>query len=359
MSLTEDISNEEALRVKLQTNLPHYVEKIRTDAGPLEGNFIKAGQYLKSSALLFFGPLIVVKVLSELSGPFTFPDTITLVACIAAVLVPMCWGIVYFKKSLALRNNFALVVNDLMYINALTLLGLTGTHFRQSFTPSKATKLFLRQSQITQPPERQQVLSLLDHSELVTETRNTFLIDDLLTLTIGGKPLFVSEIDISNVTGTGKNRHTKKIFHGYFAVLDLSKTLSGKTFISTEGDEDGFGHLSFWPSLTKKEVTETILEWNEFEQLLHVATSDPVEARYILTPDFMHHLYDWWLPNKGNIRLSFVDTRLYILFPDPGVRIYGTIKKISDEEIKDFIYSIAKPLLHVVHLVEDVQRRFI
>jgi len=89
-----------------------------------------------------------------------------------------------------------------------------------------------------------------------------------------------------------------------------------------------------------------------------VVTSDPTEARYILTPDFMSDLYDWWQSKKTNIRIVFKDNRMYVLYPDRDVKFGYTLVTLTAEEFKKYLLSIARPLLHVLHLVEDVEKRF-
>ena len=84
-------------------------------------------------------------------------------------------------------------------------------------------------------------------------------------------------------------------------------------------------------------------------------TTDKVEARYILTPNFMSDLYDWWKGQKGNIRISFIKDRMYLLFPDSQVRLNDTVSNIDETEVKQYMLTIARPLLHILHLIEDVR----
>ena len=185
------------------------------------------------------------------------------------------------------------------------------------------------------------------------------MVEDMFSVLVGDKSLFVSELEAKHITGSGKSRKVKHIFSGYFVSFDLDIQLEGKTFVSTEGDKKGFGHQSFWKSLTSQAgVQVTELEWNEFESLLHVATTNPSEARYVLPPDFMHDLYEWWKEKKGNVRISFIQNRLYILFPDKRIRFGQTVSRISEKEVASYLESVSLPLLHVLHLIEDVQEQF-
>lgn len=162
-------------------------------------------------------------------------------------------------------------------------------------------------------------------------------------------------MDIRNITGSGKNRQEKRIFKGYFVSYDLPHTLDAKTFVSTEGDDSGFGHVDFWNFTKETLPEETLLEWAEFEDLLHVMTTDKIEARYILTPNFMSDLYDWWKQQKGNIRISFIKGKMYMLYPDAQVRIHDSVASIDEEEVKSYVLTVARPILHILHLIEDVR----
>ena len=200
-----------------------------------------------------------------------------------------------------------------------------------------------------------EILQVLASSELITEAHNTNQVDTELEIVKGSITLTVAELDIEHVTGSGKNQSVKQIFHGYFARCKLGKELTGKTFVSTEGDTNGFGQVSFWNKGNAGIPKETILEWNDFENMLHVATTNETEARYVLTPDFMQDLYDWWKEHKTNIRVSFIKDSLYILFPDEQVRINTTVNNLTEERLVEYVYTIARPLWHILRLIEKVK----
>lgn len=205
----------------------------------------------------------------------------------------------------------------------------------------------------------QSLRSELDMSELITETVHDYNVDDRIHTTYQDRPLIISELNATRTEGSGKNRHTVTVFKGVFVVHELPTEFSGETYVSTEGDKYGFAHRGFWGSVTGRgDVAETELEWNEFEKDLHVATSDPTEARYILTPDFMHELYEWWSKNKRNIRLSFKGRYCYILFPDTKVSFAAAPLRLDRERLYRYGVTIAEPLWHVFNLLYDVRTRF-
>ena len=70
----------------------------------------------------------------------------------------------------------------------------------------------------------------------------------------------------------------------------------------------------------------------------------------------MLDLHAWWSKQKQNIRVSFIDNKMYMLFPDKEIRIGKTVKQIDAEQIQQYLESISIPLLHVLHLVEDIKQ---
>lgn len=213
---------------------------------------------------------------------------------------------------------------------------------------------------LTQPPAeyQQKVKELLQTSELITEPYNRFTVDDSWQLQFMEQPLEMFELSIQNVTGSGKNRQVKEIFTGYFVSYTIPTSVDGRTFISTDGDRGGYGHQSFWPFGKQTGVQATELEWNQFEELLHVASDNPTEARYILTPDVMQDVYDWWAEKPQNIRISFIKNQVCILFPDTKMRLGRSVDTLNEGTVTAYMLLLARPMWHILCLLEDVRGRF-
>lgn len=352
IQIDNKISNETVLRQKLIESWGNFDEEIKRKVGPLEAEY----KFVRKRQRIAFGCFGAMAVLFGFADSFgdssggimgVFGDVFgTILAIlffpIVIVLGFVGWRFMRDKNNVVYRFNLG--INKILFPKAIALFGLSGSYIESDKEGSSA---------ITD------VTNLLKHSELVTEPHNRTDVDDMMHIPwTDGKDgeLFIAELDLKHVTGSGKNRKVKHIFSGYFVSFDLERSLEGKTFISTEGDTKGFGHQSFWKSMTdgeKIEVTE--LEWNDFENLLHVATSNPTEARYILTTNFMTDLYDWWKDKKRNIRIAFIGSRMYVLFPDKGIRFNKTVPSLESDELQEYAMTIAKPLMHILHLVEDVK----
>ena len=203
---------------------------------------------------------------------------------------------------------------------------------------------------------RTKTLEELRMTELMTVPDLEIVADDMYTV---HKPeVFIRELVMMQKERSDSNKgdSAKTVFRGVFIKVELARPLTGVTFISTEGDRTGFGHQSFWSTvLGTGTVKETTLEANTFEADLHVATSDPVEARYILTPDFMLHLHEWWQEHKTNIRIVFRDQHMYMLLPETSIRIASSTTSTREDAIARYALTILTPMWRTLRLVEAIK----
>jgi Protein of unknown function (DUF3137) len=361
--LKERIPNEEALQAQITEHLPAITAAIMAAVGPLEQEYIAYNRKI----LVFTGAVVVYFVSIQLGFLMLTSFFGELAAAgFLFLLLPffmLRYMYRYVRDHGAVKRAFASGVDAVVYEQVFKMLGYAGTHIKHTSVntaslsakyPALSKVLESLASPQESSPESVKVKGELEQSELITRPHNTVTVDNLIATQLANVDLTMSELDVSHETGSGKNRSVQQIFKGNFVVVDLPKKLSGRTFVTSEGDTHGFGHRSFL-SDGKDGVHETVLEWGEFEEMLHVATTDEMEARYILTPNFMATLHDWWKGKTGNIRISFINSRLYLLFPDDMVRFSHTISKITEKETEEYCLSIARPLLHVIHLVEEVR----
>jgi hypothetical protein len=354
--LKHRIQDESALRTVLEAQSTTLVtEALATLSATFE-------EYQRARRWVWFGvgvPILFFGLLGGLVGVFGVEnlDWLPLLAVPIIIFIT----IRYVVPAARVVKKFSRQVDGLLFPAAASVVGISG-----QVVPSVSSSIPPMPAEVAGSPRavtewvKEQLaaahgdaptLARLKASELITEPFNTTTIETVFSGTVRDTAVTVTELDVQHVTGSGKNRTVRHIFHGYFIECSLAKILAGKTFVSAEHDKTGFGHLSFFNSAIK----ETILEWNEFEDILHVATTNEVEARYILTPDFMVDLHRWWKGRGENIRLSFIGDRLFILYPDRRVRIGETVKELDETSLIEHLYTIARPLMHVVHLIEDVR----
>jgi hypothetical protein len=195
---------------------------------------------------------------------------------------------------------------------------------------------------------------ILKESKLLTETYDTVRLDDVYV--IGKEKVRVRELAVTNEESYGKSRSTVFVFKGLLIVATLEKSLDGSTFISTEGDKNGFAHKDFMSSLfDNNKIKETQLEWNEFERDLHVATDNEVEARYILNPAIMESLHRGWRLSRENIRIVFKGDKMYMLLPNDKVIFNNSTISLDAKELNKYAFSVIEPLWRTLTLVEDIR----
>lgn len=313
----------------VHTKWNNFEHDVQEKIGHLERAYLVWRRRLLLAIGSFVGWTVMVFVLS-------LPNTwwVTVPSLVAGV-----WGVYALYRYNNANQQFAVALDPLVYAKVFSILGLRGHH--------------------TEAGTEEVIRPLLNQSELITEPRNTLLFDDVVETQFADRPLTIAELDAKHVTGSGKNRTVKHIFHGVFVIYTLPQRVEGKTFVSTEGDKRGFGHQNFWSQLFSATAPRTtLLEWNEFENNLHVATTNETEARYILTPDSMSALYDWWVDRPGHIRLSFIADRLYILFPDRQTQLTTVANSLSRDDLQTYLASVVRPLWHTMELLQRVNERF-
>jgi Protein of unknown function (DUF3137) len=378
MSIKDSIKDHAALETVIDYKIAAITATTKKEVGKLEQDYARFRRYQRIGFLLvaaaFLLPNSAVFVLEVLFVNLTnFWSTIISIAVfVVSSMLCSYFGFKFIMSGSEVIRQFHAKVDTILFGAIFSLFGVNGELIEHTVvvdkkpvdgTGNKVAELIdiLRAHfrSLRESPESEQVLVSLTTSELITEPFNTTHIDNVFAVDVADKRVMISELHLEHITGSGRNRNVKQVFKGYFVALPLKKALSGKTFVSTDGDTHGFAHRTYWSTLLEAEntVKETKFEWNDFEELLHVATDNNREAREILTPEFMSDLYDWW-KNHGNlnIRIAFVGNLMYMLFPDAQIRFEQTVSKVESQELKEYMLTIARPLLHVLHLVEDVRR---
>jgi hypothetical protein len=374
MTETPTTKEQSPLESLIAKNIGDITVQVKTEMGDLERKYNKFRHYHRMSVLL-------------ISFAFLLPNLVVFAMSIYFNNLPMVWRYVvgigtsfvslgfcgYYAGRLILTardviDRFHKGVDEIIYDKIFTLFGINGklvahsvlvdrqpldvniSKWRQLYRILNGHLHSLRES-----TESDAVLSDLTLSELITEPFNKTRIDSVFEIDVVGSPMRVAELEVENIFGSGRSQQVQRLFKGYFVTYKLTKSCKGKTFVSTEGDLYGFAHRSYWEGLTSGGVKEIAFKWTDFENLLHVASTDEKEARKIISAPLMHDLYEWWSEQASNIRLSFIGDYLYILFPDEQIRFEETIQEITEPEVAAYLKTIAKPLLSVLHLIEHVR----
>lgn len=205
--------------------------------------------------------------------------------------------------------------------------------------------------------QRDSIAFLLKESSLMTVDDIKVISDDAL-IVYDDTDLMLRELVVTKpVEGARKSEETV-LFKGMFVTARLPFKHGAETYISTENDRNGFAHRTFWSDLIgSTPVKETILEWADFEKKLHVASTDPVTARELLTPDCMQDLYAWWLEHKLNMRIAFKNDRFYMLLPEASIQVGFSTNSTDFSDIRKYVCSLITPLWRSLVLIQDVSDR--
>ncbi len=262
-------------------------------------------------------------------------------------------GVTWFVRRWWLaRQQFQMAVNEALYGVVGYALGVPLEH-RHNLTLQRSW--FGGMKIVPRTTERTAIVADLERSALLTETITEHAVDDSVTIMMADRQVTVHELRLTRVEQRGKESVETELFLGLFAHITLKKSLTGRTYISTNGDRTGFAHRTFWSRIIGNEVKETVLESNEFERDLHVATTDPIEARYILTPAFMYDVHEWWKEHRENIRLAFQGQDCFILLPDAHLPLQTGPSSLDDARVLAHLEVIARPIWRVLQLVHDMR----
>lgn len=148
------------------------------------------------------------------------------------------------------------------------------------------------------------------------------LAEDRCTGKIGQTPFDLVEVKTYEIRRTrdSKGRTTTTyvpIFFGLLLRADFNKNFSGHTTVRTDSSERRFGFIA--RGLQRVGVDSGYklveLESPEFEASFKVSSTDPTQARYILTPSFMERAIA--LKNRlgSDIQFSFQDGTVLVAIP--------------------------------------------
>ena len=128
--------------------------------------------------------------------------------------------------------------------------------------------------------------------------------DDLVRGRIGDTPFEACEMDRHYSTG-GKNSRRVTVFHGLFFRFDFNKTVRGHTVVQPQR----VGDMSMG---SRSGMDRVALEDVAFESAFEVYSTNPVEARYILTPVLMERILAIHQSTGRQVCLAFVDNLAFV-----------------------------------------------
>lgn len=116
-----------------------------------------------------------------------------------------------------------------------------------------------------------------------------------------------------HIQRSGKTTTVQTIFRGLFFIADFHKHFRTQTFLLPDTAEKLLGRFGkTLQSLNPARPNLIALEDPRFEKEFVVYGQDPIEARYILSPNLMERILQFRQKTGRRIFLSFVDSKLYL-----------------------------------------------
>jgi hypothetical protein len=152
--------------------------------------------------------------------------------------------------------------------------------------------------------------------------------------------------------GTKTTWHT--IFKGIFMCADSNKRFAGKTLVLPDTAEKYLGGFGKW--LQKKSgnpVGEMVYMENvNFEKEFVVYSTDPVEARYLITPKIQEQIFGMKKLLKKDLRLSFVNNNVFIAVSRENIfQLNTSLSFTNNDTLKYYMKDIVE-LQTLIHLLD-------
>lgn len=179
---------------------------------------------------------------------------------------------------------------------------------------------------------------------------------DLVEGKLGQTSFKFSHLEVTEIRRSGSGSKSKteivELFKGLFYVSSFNKIFEGNTIVMPDVARELFGE-ALGEKLNKlgltgyKDVKFEQLENREFEKYFTVYASDPVEARYILSPALMERIVRLREELDMDFHLSFKQNKMYLALETPkdlfGPDLFTSINNLKRvEEINDFLVQILR-----------------
>jgi len=155
-------------------------------------------------------------------------------------------------------------------------------------------------------------------------------------------------------TKNGQKTTWVTIFQGVFMRTDSNKNFSGQTFVLPDTAEKIFGRLGKWMQKNSfNQVGKMVYMENvKFEKEFVVYTTDPVEARYLLTPKIQEQILHMKKFLKAPVRMSFVNNHVFIAITRGKIfKMDTSLPFTSNKTLRYYLQDIIE-LLSLVHILD-------
>lgn len=199
---------------------------------------------------------------------------------------------------------------------------------KQGINAAIAQALDLRYAMTDLPPdlyERAKAFGLLPGHD------NEALEDDW-SGALGAQDFRLHEAKLTEERGSGKNRRTVTVFEGTLMTIAFTRRFHGITLVERDGRHRGFfGGQKDSIKLDGHALNHVAMVDPRFEDAFNVWSNDPVEARYLVHPEYIERLIGIEEAYQGkNIRALFHDGELLIVLETGNQFESGSLQASDD-----------------------------
>lgn len=255
----------------------------------------------------------------------------------------------------------------IIFIGSILFLFQTGVHFKRQFKDVIVKEIVKQLIETYQLPDENQPQALKCHYSGKGRMPNKgirksglFIMDkidyafgsDLIYGKLGLTNYFLSALSLyekkikenpQNLNTRGKR---KKRFNGILFLSDFNKHFKGHTLLQDRKIK-GYQHLKryirmfFITKSDGEKMNRIKLESSTFNKLFKTKTTHEIEARYILTPNFVDKLIDFRKKRRIPIDISFRQNFISIaLFSNKRFFKPSIFKRMKQGQVKDVYYDL-------------------
>jgi len=185
-------------------------------------------------------------------------------------------------------------------------------------------------------------------SGLFRESWNDDSGEDYVAGRHGSTDFWFSELTLAKE----KKDQRSVVFQGLFFIADFHKSFRGRTYLLPDVAERAFGALGRAAQALRIDGTELVeLEDPDFEKRFVCSSTDPLEARYLLSTSMLQRILRIAERSRGALRVSFVDECLYLALPSGDLFQAPFLGGSLDEAA---LLGFVRELRSVLGLVEEL-----
>lgn len=198
----------------------------------------------------------------------------------------------------------------------------------------------------------------IDNCLLFTERIDEVSGEDLIQGRLGLTSFELSELELvriersTNSKGHTSTRHVT-VFEGVLFVADFHKSFQGVTLLLANGWMGTSGFLNKLSNnltnlFAKTKMVNIDLEHPEFNRYFDTNTSDEIEARYLLSPNFIERVLAFKSWHDEKVEFAFVGSRMYVAISTGASFFEPSVRRTTQQQLE----QIYEELLFFFSLIE-------